>query len=110
MRGMKIFWFVLAATVLEAGGDAVMRVALHHPSMPMRVGLFLLGALLLAAYGTTLNLAPVDFATVTGLYVAAVFVMFQVMNYVFFQTLPSVGGVVGGSLIVVGGAVVYWWR
>ncbi len=107
---MKILWFVLIATVLEAGGDAVVRVALHHPSMPVRVGLFLLGAVLLTAYGTSLNLAPVEFAKVTGLYVAMVFVMFQVMNYIFFRTLPSVGGVVGGSLIVAGGLVVYLWR
>jgi small multidrug resistance family-3 protein len=70
----------------------------------------LLGAVLLTLYGTSLNLAPVEFATVTGLYVAMVFVMFQVMNFVFFRTLPSVGGLVGGSLIVVGGLIVYLWK
>ena len=41
---MKIFLFVLAATVFEASGDAVVRIALHHPSLLIRVGLFLLGA------------------------------------------------------------------
>jgi hypothetical protein len=69
---IKIFAFVLAAAILEASGDAILRLALHHQSLPSRVGLFLLGSVLLALYGTSLNLAPVDFATVTGVYVATV--------------------------------------
>ncbi|WP_263380874.1 hypothetical protein [Granulicella paludicola] len=107
---MKIFLFVLAATVLEACGDAVVRIALHQPSMPVRVGLFLVGAVLLTLYGTSLNLTPVEFATVTGLYVATLFVVFQITNYVFFKAAPSLGVLVGGCLIVVGGLVVYVWK
>jgi multidrug transporter EmrE-like cation transporter len=107
---VKVFWFVLAATVLESCGDAVLRIALHHPSVAVRIGLFTLGSVLLALYGTSLNLAPVEFATVTGLYVAMLFVVFQVVNYVFFHTAPSSSVLLGGSLIVVGGLVVYWGR
>jgi drug/metabolite transporter (DMT)-like permease len=103
---MKIFLFVLAATVLEASGDAVVRIALHHPSMPTRIGLFLLGSLLLTLYGTSLNLAPVEFASVTGLYIAVLFVVFQITNYVFFHAVPSTGVVLGGGLIVAGGLIV----
>ena len=55
---MKIFLFVLAATVFEAAGDATVRIALHHPSLSARVVLFLAGTILLAFYGTSLNLAP----------------------------------------------------
>ena len=61
---MQIFFFVLTATILEAVGDAVIRIALHHPSQYLRVAFFFLGAALLTGYGTSLNLAPVEFATV----------------------------------------------
>ena len=107
---MKIFLFVLAATVLEATGDAVVRIALHHSSLPTRVGLFLIGGALLTLYGTSLNLAPVDFAVVTGLYITTLFVVFQVTNYVFFRALPTPGVLVGGTLIVTGGLVVFFWK
>ena len=107
---MKIFAFVLAATIFEASGDAVLRVALHHESWPARVGLFLLGAILLTLYGTSLNLAPVEFATVTGIYVATLFVVFQITNFLFFKALPSLGVMVGGGLIVTGGIIVAVWR
>lgn len=107
---MKIFLFVLAATILEACGDAIIRISLHHPSTSLRVVLFLSGAVLLTLYGTSLNLAPVEFATVTGLYVSTLFVVFQITNYVFFKTPPSVGTLVGGALIVVGGLIVYVWK
>lgn len=105
---MNIFMFVLVATILEATGDAVIRVALHHSSLPARIGLFLLGAILLALYGTSLNLAPVDFATVTGMYIAILFVAFQIANYAFFRTAPTRAVLVGGTLIVTGGLVVFY--
>jgi hypothetical protein len=108
---MRIFLFVLAATMFEAAGDAIVRVALQSTvQRSARVGIFLLGALLLTLYGTSLNLAPIEFASVTGMYVATVFVMFQISNYVFFHTLPTVPVLVGGSLIVAGGAVITFWR
>jgi len=107
---MKIFLFVFLATVLEAAGDAIVRIALRHPSLSLRIGLFLLGYLLLGFYGTALNLAPVEFATVTGMYVATLFVVFQIANFVFFGTLPTPSVLVGGTLIVVGGLTIALWR
>jgi hypothetical protein len=107
---MKIFLFVLLATILEAAGDAIVRVALHQESAALRVGLFALGALLLFGYGTSLNLAPVDFATVTGIYVATLFVVFQITNFIFFKHVPGSGTLAGGALIVAGGLVVALWR
>ncbi|MGC2161833.1 MAG: hypothetical protein WA634_08000 [Silvibacterium sp.] len=107
---MKIFIFVLVATIFESTGDAVVRIALHHPSLPIRIGLFLLGAVLLTLYGTSLNLAPVEFATVTGMYVATLFVVFQVTNYAFFRTVPTPAVMLGGTFIVAGGLIVSLWR
>ena len=107
---MQIFLFVLLATILEAMGDAVVRIALHHPSGYVRAGLFLLGAGLLTGYGTSLNLAPVEFATVTGMYVATLFVVFQITNYVVFRAIPTPAVLLGGGLIVTGGLVISLWR
>src|SRR5580765_3782676 len=107
---MKIFLFVFAATAFEAAGDAIVRIALHRQSLSARIGLFLLGYTLLALYGTSLNLAPVEFAAVTGLYVATLFVVFQIANFVFFDTPPTPAVLVGGAFIVTGGLTVALWR
>jgi small multidrug resistance family-3 protein len=107
---MKIFIFVLMATVLEASGDAIIRIALHHNSLPVRLGLFLGGAALLTLYGTSLNLAPVEFAQVTGIYIATLFIVFQITNYVFFRTAPTIPVAIGGAFIVTGGLIVGFWR
>jgi hypothetical protein len=107
---MKIFLFVFAATILEATGDAVVRIALHHQSSSARIGFFLLGYVLLALYGTSLNLAPIEFAAVTGIYVATLFVVFQIVNFVFFGVAPTPAVLVGGAFIVIGGSTVALWR
>jgi hypothetical protein len=111
MYAVKILLFVLAATVFEATGDAIIRISLHQSGVSAaRIALFLGGAGLLTLYGTSLNLAPVEFSTVTGVYVAMLFVVFQITNYVFFRTLPTPSVWMGGSLIVAGGLVVFIFR
>ena len=104
--------FLIAATVLETSGDAVLRLALYdHPGMTaMRICLFVLGAGLLFGYGTFLNLAPLEFREVVGLYIAILFVVWQVINFAFFRTLPTLPIVAGGALIVVGGTIVSFWK
>jgi hypothetical protein len=87
---MKVFLFVVLAPVLEATGDAIVRVALKEPSTPTRIGLFLIGGIFLTLYRTSLNLAPVRFAAATGMYIATLFVVFRVANYVFFRTFRRV--------------------
>ena len=54
-----------------------------------------MGAVLLFGYGSFLNLAPLEFGQVVGLYIATLFVIWQVINYVAFRTLPSLPSVVG---------------
>lgn len=107
---MKVFLFVLLATVLEATGDAVVRIALHQEGLAGRIGLFAAGACALALYGTSLNLAPVEFAQVTGIYIATLFVVFQISNYIFFKTLPTLPVLLGGVFIVTGGLIVGLWK
>jgi hypothetical protein len=107
---MKVFLFVLLATTLEAAGDAVLRIALLERTGMARVGLLVLGACALTLYGTSLNLAPVEFAQVTGIYIATLFVMFQVTNFIFFKVSPTGPILAGGLLIVAGGLIVGLWK
>jgi len=107
---MKVLAFIIAATIFEAVGDAVMRMALHYHVMSGRLVLFASATVLLAIYGAFLNLAPVEFATATGIYIACLFVAFQIVNYLFFRQTPSSGVLVGGTLIVAGAAIVYFWK
>jgi hypothetical protein len=108
---MKILAYVVAATIFEAVGDAVMRVALRSPyALPGRIALFVLASFLLTMYGVLLNLAPVEFATVTGIYLASLFIAFQIVNYIFFRHIPSSGILLGGAFIVVGAAIIYFWE
>jgi hypothetical protein len=108
---MKILAYVVAATIFEAVGDAVMRVALRSPhALPGRIALFALASVLLTLYGLFLNLAPIEFATVTGIYLASLFVAFQIVNYLFFRHIPSAGVLLGGSFIIAGAAIIYFWK
>ncbi len=106
---MKILAFVVAATIFEAVGDAVMRIALQSPyALLGRIALFALASVLLSMYGLFLNLAPVEFATVTGIYLASLFLAFQIVNYIFFRHVPSLGVLLGGTFIVAGAAIIYF--
>ncbi len=102
--------FLLIATTLEVSGDAIVRMAIYDHAGPARFALFLAGAVLLLGYGSALNLAPFDFGRVVGLYIATLFVVWQVINFVAFRSLPTMPILVGGGLVVVGGAIITFWQ
>jgi small multidrug resistance family-3 protein len=102
--------FLLLATILEVSGDAIVRLAIFNHAGLIRLGLMLGGAALLFGYGFSLNLAPVEFRQVVGLYIATLFIVWQVINFVVFRTTPNLPILVGGSLIVIGGLIVTFWR
>jgi small multidrug resistance family-3 protein len=104
---MKVFLFVVLATILEASGDAVIRLSIHSHTLSTRIALFFVGSVLLASYGASLNLAPVEFASVTGLYLATLIVVFQIANYLFFHVAPTPAVVAGCALVVAGGLVIF---
>ena len=110
MQGISAVALLLAATILEASGDAVVRMAIYNHVGVARLGLFLSGALLLFGYGTLLNLAPLQFGQVVGLYLATLFVVWQIINFVAFRALPTLPIILGGALIIAGGAIVTFWQ
>ncbi len=85
-------------------------MALYNHAGPARLGLFLAGAMLLFGYGSFLNLAPLEFGRVVGLYIATLFVVWQVINFIAFRSVPTLPILVGGALIIAGGAVITLWK
>ena len=80
---LSVFGFLLIATTLEVSRDAIVRLAIYNHVGLLRLALMVIGAVLLFGYGFSLNLAPVEFRQVVGLYIATLFVVWQVINYVF---------------------------
>ena len=101
---------LLVATLLEVSGDAVVRMAIYNRSGSIRIALYVAGAALLFGYGSFLNLAPIEFGRVVGLYIAILFVVWQVISFIAFRTLPSMPVWVGGVLVIAGGAIITFWQ
>lgn len=110
MQNINPFFFILLATILEASGDAIVRMGIHNHVGMMRLGLFAVGAVLLFGYGLSLNLAPAEFGQIVGLYISTLFVVFQITNYIAFKTVPTLPVIVGGAMIVSGGLIVMYWK
>ena len=107
---MKVFALIIAATIFEAIGDALMRIGLHSHSTGGRVALLTGATALLGLYGAFLNLAPVEFAEATGIYIGSLFIAFQCVNFAFFRQAPTAGVLVGGIFILTGATIIYLWR
>jgi hypothetical protein len=112
LQGIHSVFWLLAATTMEVAGDAVLRIALydHTGAGLARVGLFGAGTVLLLGYGSCVNLAPLEFRQVVGLYIATLFVVWQVINFLVFRTIPTPPILAGGALIVAGGLIVTFWK
>jgi small multidrug resistance family-3 protein len=110
MRHIPLPVFLLAAALLEAGGDALLRKALLDSAGPARIALFVIGAVVLFSYGIFVNLAPLEFGQVIGLYIATLFVVWQLINFAFFHRPPTLPILVGGVLIMMGGLIVSFWK
>lgn len=107
---VRVFLFLIVATVLEAFGDAIVRIGIGQSAWLPRGALFLAGATLLFGYGLSLNLAPLEFSRVVGLYIATLFIVWQIVNLIVFRNPPAMPVWVGGALIVLGGLIVTFWE
>jgi hypothetical protein len=110
LQGIHPLVLLVIATTLEASGDAIVRMAIFNHVGAIRIPLFVGGAALLLGYGTFLNLAPFEFGRVVGLYIATLFVVWQVINFIAFRAVPTVPILVGGALIIAGGAIITYWK
>jgi len=96
---------LLVAAVMEAGGDALVRLGIHSTA-PTRLVFFACGAVLLFVYGCAVNAPPWDFGRLLGVYVVFVFLVAQAINWLVFHRAPSVAIVVGGLSILAGGVII----
>jgi len=110
LHGVHPLVFLVIATILEVSGDALVRMAIYNHAGPIRIGLFLAGAALLFGYGSFLNLAPLEFGQVVGLYIATLFVVWQIVNFIAFRAVPTVPILVGGTLVIAGGLLISFWK
>ena len=65
------------AALLESARDALLRAGLHKTLPWQQASLFALAALVLFAYGWTVNSSPWDFGKLLGLYVVFFFLTAQ---------------------------------
>ncbi len=110
MSNLSILVVLAIAAVLEAGGDALARSGLHAHAMPIRLGFFAAGAIVLFAYGITVNLPNWDFGRLLGVYVTLFFVVAQIINLLVFGVKPGLPIYCGGALIVSGGLLMTFWK
>lgn len=101
---------LVVATLLEAGGDAIIRVGLQPHALPLRLLLMAAGGAALTGYGLVLNLGPLDWGRLIGAYVATFFVVGQIINRVVFGQGPTLPILVGGAFIVAGGLIATLWQ
>jgi multidrug transporter EmrE-like cation transporter len=97
---------LFVASFLEAGGDALMRTAMHSSQTLRKIILFGGGAVVLFTYGYVVNAPPWDFGRLLGLYVVFFFLSAQLVSWLFFNQPPGRAVLVGGALIIGGGLVI----
>ena len=100
------FILLFTAALMEAGGDALVRLGLHASTAMLRVVLFLAGAVVLFAYGYVVNAQAWDFGRLLGVYVVFFFVVAQALAWIVFNQRPSTPVVIGGAFIVAGGIII----
>jgi len=107
---LTIIGFLIVATVLEVTGDSIIRIGLGRSVLAAKGAYFLAGAVLLFGYGLALNVAPIEFHKVAGIYIATLFIVWQIISFLVFRSVPTVPILIGGALIVLGGLIVAFWN
>lgn len=110
LQALPIPLLLLIATTCEVSGDAVVRLAIYRHMGSVRLAMLLAGALMLLGYGSFLNTAPVAFGRIVGLYIATLFVVWQIINFLVFRELPGRPVWLGGVLVVAGGLIITFGR
>jgi small multidrug resistance family-3 protein len=97
---------LFAAALLEAGGDALVRSALHASNVTTRAAFFLAGAVVLFSYGYVVNAPSWDFGRLLGVYVVFFFVVAQLISWLVFGQKPGTAVLLGGVFIIIGGVII----
>lgn len=98
------------AALLEALGDSCFQSGLYRSSGMVRAIWLAGGALALACYGLAVNAPRWEFGKLLGVYVVLFFLVTQIVAKVRFKQPPTAPVLLGGSLIVLGGMIISFWR
>jgi drug/metabolite transporter superfamily protein YnfA len=101
---------LLLAACLEVGGDAIVRLGLKNHSGWSQLAIIAAGGAVLLGYGIFVNIAPVDFGRLLGIYVVLFFIVAQLTNLFVFGIGPRAPILTGGALIVAGGLIITLWN
>jgi len=101
---------LFAAAVLEAGGDALVRMGLKTSTATSKSMVFLIAAIVLFGYGYVVNAPAWDFGRLLGIYVVFFFVVAQLISWIVFRQPPTAPVLIGGAFIVAGGAIISLWQ
>jgi small multidrug resistance family-3 protein len=93
---------LIAAAVLEVGGDAVIRLGLRTGSPAVIVA----GGVALGGYGLVVNLVKWDFSRLLGVYVAVFAVVSVLTGRFLFKEVVPLSTWLGLAVIVAGGLVI----
>jgi len=110
MNTLSTSLLLLIAACLEVGGDAIVRFGLKNYGGLSQVALIAAGGAVLLGYGIFVNVAPLDFGRLLGIYVVLFFIVAQITNLVAFGIRPGAPILAGGALIVAGGLVITLWN
>jgi len=97
---------LMAAALLEAGGDAIVRMGMRSNAIVPRLLLFLAGTAVLFLYSWTVNTPPWDFGRLLGLYVVFFFIFAQLLSWLVFHQKPSLAVMIGGGFVALGGLII----
>lgn len=103
------FGVLAVAAAFEAWGDSFFQSSFYRTSGAARVAAFVAGMVVLAVYGSVVNVPRWHFGRLIGAYVVLFFLMAQVVARVRFGQSPTAGIYVGGALIAAGGVVIALW-
>ncbi len=102
---MATLTLLVLAAVLEMAGDAAIRQGLVRSGWAWLA----LGGAMLVAYGFAVNVnRAINFGRLMGLYIAVLFVVSQLLSFMFFDERPPATLTLGGALIVAGGLVIHF--
>src|ERR1700734_2773500 len=94
------------AALLEAGGDALIRLGLRSAATAPRVLFFTAGAVVLLSYGWAVNVPSWDFGRLIGVYIVFFFLVAQIISWIVFHQKPSTAVLLGGGFIAIGGLII----
>ena len=110
MKNVTALSLLLLAALLETGGDSMVRMGIRTHSFGARLVWWIAAAAMLFAYGWVVNSPAWDFGRLLGVYVVFFFVVAQILSWAVFGQKPGTPVLLGGLLIVAGGAVITLWR